>query len=478
MSTAKSIAKNTAFLFMGEVADKVLSFFLVILLTRYLGSEGFGIYSFAFAFVGMCVIFSNLGVTTYMFRELPKEKEHPQKLVNNVMTLAGAACIIVLGVAIFFSSFWEKTSGIVTVLLLAGILQLFEELDSIQRTIFSAYERTEFRLFSMIIEKSLYLIFGGTLLLKGYALPFILLGLLIARIATYAFDYILLYKKMIRISWGFDISYWKGLIARSMPFWLTVVFIVIYYQTDRIMLGILTDYYITGWYSAAATLINALTFIPNVMVHATFPAMSKFFYKGMHTHLSLLYEKTISYLLMVSMPIMIGTIMLADRIIAFMYKEAFAQSALVLKILSFSLIFIFINHIMGYLLNSINKQNLFFISTSFSALANVLLNFLLIPPFKHGGAAVATVLSQALNGFILWYYTRKEGYTLHFRLFIRPLAAGLVMALLIFLLRYLAIIYLIPIAGITYFAVLTAIGGFGKEEYTVLLSFFPRKAHK
>jgi len=73
MSSAKTIAKSTGLLFSTEIFDKLLSFLLVIVITRYLGSIGFGKYSFIFAFISFAAILSNLGLTLYIFREIAKD---------------------------------------------------------------------------------------------------------------------------------------------------------------------------------------------------------------------------------------------------------------------------------------------------------------------------------------------------------------------------------------------------------------------
>ena len=87
MSSAKTIAKNTVLLFSKDIVEKVLSFFLVILITRYLGDAGFGMYSFVFAFVSTFAIFTNLGLNTYALREISKDKSKTEELINNTFTL-------------------------------------------------------------------------------------------------------------------------------------------------------------------------------------------------------------------------------------------------------------------------------------------------------------------------------------------------------------------------------------------------------
>ena len=73
MSHARLIVKNTGILIFGEVASRLLSFFLIILIANYLGEVGLGKYSFVFAFVGIFSVFSDLGTTVSMTKEIARD---------------------------------------------------------------------------------------------------------------------------------------------------------------------------------------------------------------------------------------------------------------------------------------------------------------------------------------------------------------------------------------------------------------------
>ncbi len=62
MSTARTIAKNTAVLFTATIISYILTFFVNIYIARYLGAEGFGILSLAIALTGIFTIFTDLGL--------------------------------------------------------------------------------------------------------------------------------------------------------------------------------------------------------------------------------------------------------------------------------------------------------------------------------------------------------------------------------------------------------------------------------
>ena len=61
MNTVQRIAKNSLVLLASNIISKILSFFYVMYIARYLGAEGFGILSFALAFTGMFGVFADMG---------------------------------------------------------------------------------------------------------------------------------------------------------------------------------------------------------------------------------------------------------------------------------------------------------------------------------------------------------------------------------------------------------------------------------
>ena len=159
MSSARTIARNIGFLFFTEIVDKLISFFLVILITRYLGDVGFGKYSFAFAFISLFVMFSHMGVLTYAFREIAKHRSKARKLINNMLSMRISILAVLYAIAILIELFFPMTREIFTVLLLVMVHELFGALSNMVEILFKAYEKTEFTLYSRLIEKGLALAF-------------------------------------------------------------------------------------------------------------------------------------------------------------------------------------------------------------------------------------------------------------------------------------------------------------------------------
>jgi O-antigen/teichoic acid export membrane protein len=476
MSSAKTIAKSTGLLFSTQILDKIFSLILVIIITRYLGSTGFGKYSFAFAFIGISTLLSHLGLTTYIFREMAKDKSKTKTLLNNAITLKFFILIGFYAIFMTIAKLWPKTNEVFIAIIIVMVHEFFDSFNTLIKTMINSHERNHFVLYAKIVEKIAALALAYFILNKGYGIYMLLIALATSKIIASIFYYTVSYRKFVKISFSIDLKIWKNLIKHSLPFWFTMIFDRIYRRIDIVMLSGIKDFTVTGWYSAASTIIVALTFIPGVIINATFPAMSRFHHTNSKDLLKRLYEKTFYYLLSIGIPMSIGISLLANRIILFVYKEQFVESGLILNILSWPLVFVFVNYIMGYLLNSINKQKLFTLSTAICAVSNIGLNFILIPKYSFVGACIATIISQLINFILLYYFTAKAGYPINLiKISYRPLIAGILMGVSIIYLSFLPILGLVPIGVISYAIALFILGGIRKEEINLIKSFLKKK---
>ena len=150
--------------------------------------------------------------------------------------------------------------------------------------------------------------------------------------------------------------------------------------------------------------------------------------------LKISYEKSVKYLVILGLPIAVGTTLLANPIILIIYKSGFSQSIVALQILIWSIPIIFINYILGTAINSINKQRDTVKTTFVAMLLNIILNLLLLPKYGLIAACFITVLTE-LTCFMFWFHIMNvHGYKIPYpQNFIKPTLASLIMGLVIIL---------------------------------------------
>ena len=87
MSKINEIFKNTSWLLISQIITSIFGFVWIVLLARYLGVSDFGIMNFAISFTSIMSIFIDLGINTYITRDLSRSPELSQKYIGNAIPL-------------------------------------------------------------------------------------------------------------------------------------------------------------------------------------------------------------------------------------------------------------------------------------------------------------------------------------------------------------------------------------------------------
>jgi O-antigen/teichoic acid export membrane protein len=259
------------------------------------------------------------------------------------------------------------------------------------------------------------------------------------------------------VGFGFivDLRLIRELIRTSIPFLIYGVLSVIYYRIDAVLLSLMTNDAVVGWYGAAYRLFDTLTFLPNVIISIImYPIFSKLSITS-DSDLKLAVEKSLNFLLFCGIPISIALIVLAPNIITFLYYRAeFTNAIPALQALSPGLILLYINYVIGTTILSKRQDRKIPIMAAIALVFNLGFNLILIPMYQHVGAAIVTSLTELLLLFIAVVFIPKHLLPWgSLPVGAKALIASLVMAAIIWQLRALNIFALVPIGMLVYLGV-------------------------
>ena len=477
MTTAKRIAKNSAFIFLGDAIGAILQLILVVYLIRCLGDVTFGKYAFVFAFTSLFMIFSDLGLSVLSIREIARDTSKAGEYLTNISITKFILSLITIVLIIVTINLMHYPHDTTLAVYIVGGVMVFTSFTSSFRCIFRAFERMEYETIINIVEKTV--IFGSVMpvLFFGYGLIEVVSAMLIAQAFIFVLTLMVVIKKFTRPALSFDLSLCKSLIKKALPFGLASVFGIIYFQTDTIMLSMMKGDAVVGWYNAAYRLVMGVLFIPSAFVGALYPVLSRYFTSSKDS-LMFVYEKSFKFLLMMAIPLGIGTTLLADRIIIFLYGANFVHSIIALQILIWVASMLFLTHIVGYTLASINKQLVDTRITGFAAILNVVLNLALIPTYSYVGAGIASIVSQVFVFTCEFSYLQKNGYKIETsKMVLKLLCAGAVMGLFICGLGMMSInLFAVVICAIVIYAMcLYLLKAFDGEEMKMMTDVFSNK---
>ena len=474
MSTVQRVARNTGIVIVGNVIYRLISLVLIIYLARYLGTVGFGKYSFVFAYLAFFGVITDLGLQTILVREMSRDTSIAPKLIGNAFIIRWILTIFAVVLSLIIITLMSYPADTTTYIYIAAFTLLFQSFSGFYSTIFQANLRMEYRIFARLVFRIisailiLWIIFShGTLMQVMIVLVF---SEMVMMLISYFFS-----RRFIRPRFDIDFGLWRYLFKEALPIALSSVIIIIYFNIDVIMLSLMMGDAEVGIYSAAYKLSEPLSLIPSALMVSLFPIMSASF-KNAKERLIKSYRLGVRYLLIITLPIAIGITLLADKIILLIYGTPFAESAPVLQILIWTLVFTSMHYVLTNILISIDKPKLYTVSTALCAIVNVTLNFILIPVMSYNGAAIATVITNVVLLIASFYFVSKYLHVLPLhKISVKPIISGLIMSAFLYYFIDVNIFLLVPLAGIIYLATLFAFKEFQKEDMDMVKKIIGRK---
>ncbi|MCX6738035.1 MAG: polysaccharide biosynthesis C-terminal domain-containing protein [Candidatus Parcubacteria bacterium] len=220
-------------------------------------------------------------------------------------------------------------------------------------------------------------------------------GYLIASLLSLVALLIFFHFRIVKIKLAFDKNVWKRFLILSWPLALSGIFSTVYSQIDSVMMGYWGYIVQTGWYNAAYRVLSA-ALIPGAMIATSFIPILNIAYKESKEKLSKIYKNFMEAMFFLSVPILMGGIALAPKIIGWIYDESYLPASFALQILMATAIATYLLYPLGAILLVFNFQKNAFWITVAGGVINIFLNFLLIPKFDLYGAALATLITYII----------------------------------------------------------------------------------
>ena len=451
MSQIKAIFKNTSWLSISQVLTSVCAFLWTILIAIYLGVTDYGIVSFAISFTGLIGIVMDLGMTTYITREIAKNKDLLFRYMNNIFIfklILSTILFFISGLILYILGYSHLT---IIVTLIFTIEIIIMSITTFLNGIFQAFEQLKYQAIGSILNSGFLLL--GILITIFFNLGVISIAIsyTIAYLIFFIYVFLKYIKKFNFPRFELDLKFIKKVLIDSLPFGLTNFFYTIYFSIDIVMLFYLSGDYATGLYKSAYNIINVFTTFFVVYQSVVFPVMSKFF-KESQDLIKVSYELSVKYLLLIIIPLSVGVFYYARPLVDLIYRNQYSLASTPVQILIWTVLFLFINGTESVLLNAIDKEKTVTKIYIIAAAFNVCLNMVLIPAYSYDGAAIATVLSEILITFLTLYYIFKTDYKPDLNLLkniIKLIACGIILAVVLYYI-HVSMWLAIPIGLIVY----------------------------
>ncbi|WP_048198659.1 flippase [Methanocella arvoryzae] len=477
MGNASVIIKNTTVLLAAQFVNMLLSFLYIAYTARYLETDGFGVINVALSVTTILGVIVDLGINSYITREVSRDKALVNKFVTNILVLKLALAIIfflaLLAYVLITGTSWQ-TSLVVCIF---GFSTVFLAITAIFNSIFQAFEKIEYQSVGSVLG-NLLLILGALFAINqnfdvvGYSMVYFTSNLIVVFycLAVYSL-------KFARFSLRIDPGFIRSTLKETVPFALGMFYGTIYYYAGSVMLSLMKGDSELGIFSAAYRLFLFILFIPQVFSMSLFPAMSRFFVTSAD-HLNMAFFKYLKYMAMVGIPMAIGGTLLADNIILFVFKEGYVQSIIVLQIIIWAALFIFLSSAYGCLFMSTNRQKTTTNIAGVCMLVYLALNIILIDRFSYVGLAWSTMIAEFVSMALYFILSYRIGYGLSREILvdlIKVAIASLIMGAFVILVKSFYVFAVIAAAIVLYTAILYILGCIDKDDIALVKSIITTK---
>jgi O-antigen/teichoic acid export membrane protein len=325
------------------------------------------------------------------------------------------------------------------------------------------YKVTITELIGKIIQLSI--IFIGVHFNLGFT--FIILGITIGMFSNFIIIYFLS-RKFITFKLDFDIHKWKIFLQESWPIGLSVIVTFIYFKADIFLLKWLSTNEAVGIYGAGYKVLENITFFPGMIMGLIMPMLSYYILKDKKKFFSLINENFKLFTILI-IPLLIITLFFAENIIVLITSPEYLAAATVLRIVVFSLAFIFFGMLFGSIMIAAKLQKQQLIALSVCAIFNVSANLIFIPKYSYLATSYVSVATELLVVILSVLIVYKN---LHFlpklKNFNFIILAGLIMATYIFILQSLPFLVLLITSPLVYFTILILSKVITKKELSLL----------
>lgn len=398
-SGLRAIIANTGWLFADRILRMGIGLFVGVWIARYLGAQQYGLFNYAIAFVALFSPLSTLGLDSVVVCNIVLDSSNKEQVLGTtyrLKLLGGIGCVLLAVGSIYLLRQDEKlTISLVAILSAAGIFQAVDTIDLwFQSQVQSKYT---------VLAKNTAFVFVTLLQVSLIAMQAPLIAFAwtkLAEMALAAVGLVIAYKVKgysLRLwRWSFPLA--KTLLMKSYPLILSGLTIMIYMRIDQIMLGQMIDDRAVGIYSAATRISEAWYFIPMTLASSVAPSI----FTAKETNEALYYKRIgqlLRLLVLVSYVVAVPMTFLSGTVITMLFGNDYAAAGQILAVHIWASLFVFMGVATSSWFVAEDLTHLSLSRTLSGAITNVVLNLFLIPAYAGVGAAIATVISQAIASF-------------------------------------------------------------------------------
>jgi len=403
MHLSQKVALNTIVQIVTKTVTVIFGFLTMVILTGYLGPEGYGNYMYVLTLVVLFGGFADWGTATIGVREASRDEGKQNLILSNIFLIR---LVLALGggLLMVLASFYLPLKTANELLIRQGILfgALILVLFALKAS-FGIIFQTKLQIYKLavadITASVLIFLISWFFIKNQLGLVYLIIAVILANIVAVILAASLAIKT---IKFKFQ-PHWpliKNFLKESLPMGAILLLLTVDNKIDTVMLGLIKGNSAVGIYAVAYRIYDVLILGAAYLMSSLLPVLSQYAdIQKWQERIKIIYQKSFDILFMMGLAAALFAFLFSPLIIKLITQERFVEffdSAVVIRILSLAIFLSYFNHLTGYTIVALGKQRWYFLVASMALVFNIVANLVVIPKFSYYGAAVITVLTEGL----------------------------------------------------------------------------------
>jgi O-antigen/teichoic acid export membrane protein len=386
---------NAVLLLVVRTVSRVVVLVTVIVAQNALGDAAYGRFQTAIVFSSLSSIVADLGLQVVFTREASRRRERLDELL--AVTLGARLPLAAASGAVLAGSVALLSPSLLPLVPSVYLLLVVMSFSTVLRSCFYATQEMRWEVIAISAETVILLV---VTLVAAHAQASIHVYI-DAYTASYGFTLVfgavVVSRRYARLRLAWRVAELRRLLRSGLPFALAFALSTVYFRIDVVILQALRTFAQTGDYNAAYKFLDGLSFVPQAVMSAVYPALSVTATHGPEA-MRAAYLRVYRLLALLGMPATVLCVVLARVIVVDTHTLPGATAPL--RVLGGTAFFLFVVNSFVFTLGAMDRQLSFAALTGASVVVNVVLNLVLIPvfPYSQGGVASAwaTVATEAV----------------------------------------------------------------------------------
>jgi len=448
MSSLKNFGRDTIIYGIAVIISAFLGAFSVSIYTRIFPAKDYGEYNLVLSTSLFITTLFSQWIQQSIQRYRPEYKKNGKinEFNTNLYILTIATILIIIGLSCCLASLFKGKLGAYNNYYWASVCLILAQfifliLGSLLQSDFKSKNYKNFILINSILKfvlsvllillfykHPISIIYGTVLAQLALIIPMIRSAEILSNVTNnFCFDDFLFFAKKFFL-YGFPMIGW--FLGSS-----------ILNLTDRYMLAILRSSKEVGIYSANCSIVSAsLGLLTTPLLSAAHPIIMNGAYDRNNKinvpkvkHLISLFSKI--YLL-IALPLFIFVFLFHKEIAIIFLGEEYRNGSIIIPILFFGILVWNVSMFGHKGFEVYEKTKVMLLFVLFSAIINIILNYLLVPIYGYNGASIATMLSMISYSLFVYIFSYKFiKWELDFKSLLKVTFSGLIAGFFVYLLK-------------------------------------------